>query len=244
MKQRVLRSYDDMTHVYGRIFGIIALAAMLIMPVVLCLAFKTTPDWSGFGGGTIGTLGMFWAVCIIEFFTYVPMLGSAGSYISFITGDVTTLKVPCALNAMNNAKVNANSEEGELISTIAITIASIVTIIIAAVGIIIIATTGMADILSSATLSSAFKNALPAMFGGLAVAFISKNWKLSIVPVVLALVLFISLPSSFVAKNGTMFVPVFATISILVARLMYKKGFLGPQGNVGQESEVAENKTE
>lgn len=243
MKQRVIRSYDDMTHVHGRIFGVIALAAMLLMPVVLCLAFGVMPDWSGIGGRTISILITYWAVCIIEFFTYVPMLGSAGSYISFFTGDVTTLKVPCALNAMTNAKVTANSEEGELISTIAITIASIITIIVAAIGIIIIAVSGMDDILNSEALAPAFENALPAMFGGLAVAFISRNWKLSIVPVVLALVLFIALPSSFVGKYGTMFVPVFALISIFAARLMYKKGFLGPQGNV-EQSEIAENKAE
>lgn len=237
MKTRVERSYDDMTHVHGRIWGIIILVAMLIMPVILCFAFDTPPDWSGIGGGTISILITYWAVCIIEFFTYVPMLGSAGSYISFITGDVTTLKVPCALNAMNNAHVSANSEEGELISTIAITIASIITITVAAIGILIIALSGIDDILNSEKLAPAFNNALPAMFGGLGVAFISRNWKVALVPVCLALVLFIALPSSFVGKYGTMFVPVFAVISILAARLMYKKGFLGAKDGEAPQSE-------
>ena len=36
---------------------------------------------------------------------------------------------------------------------------------------------------------------LPALFGGLGVAFVSKNWKIAIAPVLLMLVLFIFVPA-------------------------------------------------
>ena len=32
-------------------------------------------------------------------------------YLSFITGDISNLKLPCAIAAMNAAKVKPNSEE-------------------------------------------------------------------------------------------------------------------------------------
>jgi len=58
------------------------------------------------------------------------MLGSGGSYLGFVTGNLTNLKVPCALNAMEIAGVKPGTEEGELISTIAIAVSSIVTTLI------------------------------------------------------------------------------------------------------------------
>lgn len=37
---------------------------------------------------------MYWAVGIVEIFTYVPMLGAGGSYLSFVTGNISNLKLP------------------------------------------------------------------------------------------------------------------------------------------------------
>lgn len=62
------------------------------------------------------------------------MLGTGGSYLGFVTGNLTNLKVPCALNAMEAAKVRPGSEEGEVISTIAIASSSIVTTLVIALG--------------------------------------------------------------------------------------------------------------
>ncbi|MFR4009250.1 MAG: hypothetical protein ACLT0Y_08275 [Christensenellales bacterium] len=57
---------------------------------------------------------IFWTVGTIEVFTYAPMLGAGGSYLGFVTGNLTNLKVPCALNAMRSAGVEPGSEEGEV----------------------------------------------------------------------------------------------------------------------------------
>ena len=63
---------------------------------------------------------VYWLSGIAEVITYAPMLGAGGTYLSFVTGNITNLKLPCGLNAMENAGVRANSEEGEVISTIAL----------------------------------------------------------------------------------------------------------------------------
>jgi hypothetical protein len=49
--------------------------------------------------GLVATMPMYWAVGIVETFTYVPMLGAGGAYLSFVTGNISNLKLPCALNA-------------------------------------------------------------------------------------------------------------------------------------------------
>ena len=166
---------------------------------------------------------MYWAVGIIEMFTFVPMLGAGGTYLSFITGNISNLKLPCAIDAMERADVKATSEEGEVISTIAIAVSSIVTTFIIIIGVVLIVP--ITPLLESPVLVPAFDMILPALFGGLAVVFISKNLKLSIAPVILMLALFIFVPALNASTVGIM-VPVGVVFTVITARILYKKGVL------------------
>jgi hypothetical protein len=166
---------------------------------------------------------MYWAVGAIETVTFVPMLGAGGSYLGFVTGNISNLKLPCALNALEQNQVSANSEDGEVISTIAIATSSIVTTIIIIVGVVCIVP--LTPILQAAVLQPAFEQILPALFGGLGVAFVSKNWKLAVAPVMLMLVLFIFIPALNSGTVGIM-VPVSALFTIAVGRILYKRGVL------------------
>jgi hypothetical protein len=55
--------------------------------------------------------------------------------------------------------------------------------------------------------------------------FISKNLKLSIAPIILMLALFILVPALNAGTVGIM-VPVGVLFTVLVARILYKKGIL------------------
>jgi hypothetical protein len=151
------------------------------------------------------------------------MLGAGGSYLSFVTGNISNLKLPVALNALEQAGVSINSEEGEVTSTIAIAVSSIVTTLIIIFGVILIVP--LRPILSAPVLEPAFAQILPALFGGLAVVFISKNWRISVAPVILMLVLFIFVPALNAGTVGIM-VPVGVLFTIGVSRILYKKHML------------------
>ena len=150
------------------------------------------------------------------------MLGTSGTYLSFVTGNVTALKVPAALNAMESAGIKPNTEEGEVISTIAIATASIVTTIVIAVGVFCFVP--LQPLLASEKLKPAFDNILSSLFGALGFVYISKNWKVSIVPVLFMIALFICVPG--LASSVGVLVPVGILISLGAARIMYKKGWL------------------
>ena len=213
----------EKTHQYGRMWGIIVGLVLLSFPAVLSIIFKTLPNWNVLLKGVLATAPMYWAVGIVEIFTYVPMLGAGGTYLSFVTGNISNLKLPCAIDAMERAGVKASDEEGEVISTIAIAVSSIVTTIIIIVGVILIVP--LTPVLESPILEPAFDMILPALFGGLAVVFISKNLKLSIAPIILMLVLFITVPALNAGTVGIM-VPVGVIFTVIVARILYKKGAL------------------
>ena len=216
-------SYMDSVHRDGRIWNLTVAALLLAFPVLVAIIFGVTPDWNALIMGLFATAPMYWAVGAIEVVTFVPMLGAGGAYLGFVTGNISNLKLPCALNALEQNGVSANSEEGEVISTIAIATSSIVTTLIIILGVILIVP--LTPILEAEVLVPAFEMILPALFGGLGVAFVSKNWKLAIAPIVLMLVLFIFVPALNSGTVGIM-VPVSALFTIAVGRILYKKGVL------------------
>lgn len=226
MEKTVLQqkeTYMDSVHRWGRIWGLSLMLLILAYPITVSMIFHAQVNWPAFVKGFIAIGPMYWAVGIVELFTYVPMLGAGGSYLSFVTGNISNLKLPCALDAMERAGVKSNSEEGEIISTIAIAVSSIVTTLIIIVGVVLIVP--LTPLLSSPVLAPAFSQLLPALFGGLAVVFISKNVRLSIAPVILMLVLFIFVPALNASTVGIM-VPVGVVFSLAVARILYKKGLV------------------
>ena len=216
-------NYMDSVHRDGRIWNLSVMVLLFLFPVAVAAIFGVMPDWSALLVGLIATAPMYWAVGVIETITYVPMLGAGGSYLSFVTGNISNLKMPCAINALEQNEVSAGSEEGEVISTIAIATSSIVTTLIIIVGVILIVP--LTPILSAPVLQPAFEQILPALFGGLGVAFVSKNWKIAVAPVILMLGLFVFVPALNSGTVGIM-VPVSAVFTILVARILYKKGVL------------------
>ena len=221
MKKQV--TYMDQVHAWGRIWNLSVMVILLMFPVSVCLIFGVLPDMRGLLMGLLATAPMYWAVGVVETFTFIPMLGAGGSYLSFVTGNISNLKLPCALNALEQAGVKANSDEGEVVSTIAIAVSSIVTTLIIVLGVVLLVP--LRPILEAPVLEPAFAQILPALFGGLGVAFVSKNWKIAVAPVALMLVLFIAVPALNAGTVGIM-VPVSVVFTLIVSRIMYKKGML------------------
>lgn len=215
-------SYIDSVHRDGRIWNLSAAVILMLFPVAVCLIFGVGIDWHGFLFGMLATAPMYWAVGIIETFTYVPMLGAGGSYLAFVTGNITNLKAPAALNALDIVGADIKTEEGEIVSTIAIAVSSIITTLIIVLGVLLI--TPLTPILNSPVLAPAFDQILPALFGGLGVVYISKNWKIAIAPVVLMLVLFIAIPA--LGSLVSVMVPVGVLFTLGVSRILYKKNLL------------------
>jgi hypothetical protein len=216
------RNYEENVHVYGRIWMLSAFLVMVMVPAAVCIYYDAWPGLTPVLKGLLGVAPIFWTVAVIEIITFTPMLGSGGSYLAFVTGNLANLKVPCALNAMENAKVKQGTLEGEVISTIAIATSSIVTTVIIAAGVLLL--TPLTPILNSEFMKPAFDNILPSLFGGLAVVYVSKNWKIAVAPLFFMAALFVLVPG--LANSVSILVPVGALIAIGAARLLYKKGYL------------------
>ena len=215
-------SYIDSVHRDGRIWNLSMVGILLLFPVMVSILFRAPVDWRGFMFGMLSTAPMYWAVGVIETFTYVPMLGAGGSYLAFVTGNITNLKAPAALNALELMGADVKTEEGEIISTIAIAVSSIITTLIIVLGVVLIVP--LTPVLNSLALAPAFDQILPALFGGLGVVYIARNWKIALAPVALMLILFLLIPG--LGSYVGILVPVGVLTALGVARILYKKGVL------------------
>ena len=220
-KTKTEKSYYDKVHNWGRISTVSALCVLLMFPMAICLYLNVFPSFANVMQGLLKVIPLYWSVAVVEVIFYTPMLGAGGTYLSFVTGNIVNLKLPCAISAMETAKVKSNTEEGEVISTIAIATSSIVTTIVLAIGIIIFAPF-LETFTESDVLKPAFKQVIPALFGSLGAGYFVKNWKISFAPIIIMLAILVFAPT--IGASTLIFPGIVA--SVLCAFLMYKAGFL------------------
>ncbi len=205
------KDYFDKVHRWGIMWTIGAILMLLSIPVLICIKLGVLPDGAALKQVLPQLMTLYWLTAIAEVIAYVPMLGAGGTYLSFVTGNISNLKLPVGLNAMNSAKVKANTEEGEVIATIAIGVSAIVTTVIIAAGVIVFSLFVGPEVLQAPSIKPAFDFVLPALFGALAASYFEKYWKLVIVAVLVGVIVLIFSPSMGV---GTlMFITIVATLA-------------------------------
>lgn len=98
------RSYMDSTYTWGNIFMATAICVLVAVPVAICLKFNAWPTFKQVFNGLLKVIPIFWTSAILEIVVYAPMLGTGATYLSFVTGNITNLKLPCVLNSRELAK--------------------------------------------------------------------------------------------------------------------------------------------
>ncbi len=226
-----MSDYLYRTHTLGRISTIIAMAVMLGIPTVICTVYDIWPTLSSVVATAGPLLAMFIPSALSEVISFTPITGSSG-YIASIMGNVSNIKFPCAIGALERTKSSSGTEQGEVIATCAMCISGIVTTLIVALGVVLLIP--LQPVLTSPVVATATKYVMPALFGSMATSFfLNKNagayvihgkMKLSITILLLLMALFLIFPM-LIPQQG--YVLMFSIpVVILVARVFYKKGIV------------------
>lgn len=202
--------YINSVHIWGRVWSIGALVVLFMVPVVFSLYYNAWPPINDVLAALAKVAPLFWVSSIVEVIAFTPMLGAGGAYLSFVTGNISNLKLPCAMSILQKEKVSATSEEGEILSTISVASSAITTTIIIAVGIFMLNPI-FSEIKDTAIVKSVLPYVTAALFGALAAGYMRKYWKVAIAPIFAGVVVLIFSPLFGV---GTL---VFVTIVVSVA---------------------------
>lgn len=221
-QQKFFEAFNNSLHRIGRITMILMILLLLGVPVAFGMMTGLSPDWGGFVNGIIKVAIIYYPTSIVEFLIYTPMLGVGGSYLSFITGNVTNMRIPCAMNAASIAKTQPGTAEHEIVSTIAVATSAITTTLVIVLGVLCLVP--LQPVLQSPVLQPAFDNVVPALFGALGLKYFAKSLRLSAPPLILMSALCIAVPS-LIHQTSTMMIPVGA-LALMLGFLLWKKNKL------------------
>jgi hypothetical protein len=158
--------YINTMHRLGRLGMCGAILIMLGMPTVLGLRFHALPAAAQTIRAALPLLIIFVPSNLFEVISYTPILGSA-IYLTLITGEVVNLKLPVVNNALKLTGAEPGSEEADVISSIAVSVAAFVTIGVVTVGVLL--SIPLQPFLTTPAVKIVSVNILPALFGALSV---------------------------------------------------------------------------
>ncbi|MGN0483632.1 MAG: hypothetical protein ACI4HI_08785 [Lachnospiraceae bacterium] len=224
-------------HKWSRIGTVIILLYMVAIPFIVLSYYHSIPSLHEvFNLSTISILMIYIPVGISEALSYTPILGSS-SYLTFITGNIMNLKLPCAVNAMKLAKKEPNTPEGEAVSCLAVSVSSIMTIVILAIAALL--STWISPIFELPAVKTASNYLIPALFGSLTLGLFAntksgkkvvKNGIAGVIPVlviVTVLSLFVRITSGGSLFGAIGFLILFMLpVAIISSRILWKKGII------------------
>ena len=221
-RQQYLEQFNNGLHRLGRFTMISVILILTAVPFIMGAIFGVSPDGSGFLAGYLKVAVVYLPVSLVEFLVYAPMLGVGGSYLSFITGNVTNMKIPCAMNSKDIAGTEVGTPENEIISTISIATSAIVTTLVIVVGVVLLVP--LQPVLSNEALLPAFNNVVPALFGALGLKYFSKSPKIAVIPLMFMSLICIFVPS-MIDQTSILLIPC-GGMALAIGFILFKKGKL------------------
>lgn len=218
----MMEQYNKSLHRLGRFLLVVSVILLIGLPFAIGKINSAATDWNGFVKGFVNVAIIYYPISIVEFLIYTPMLGVGGSYISFITGNVTNMKIPCVMNAQDIAGTKPGTPEQEIVSTISTATSAIVTTIVIAIGVILIVP--LQPVLNNPVLKPAFDYILPALFGALGLKYFIKSPLIAVIAVGAVSLLCILVPS-MCGQASTLMI-VCGVLSLGIGYLLFKKGKL------------------
>lgn len=212
-KEKFLEEFNRQQHRLGRIMLIAAAVLLLAVPFLLGGIYRAFPDLKSFFNGFIKVGMVYIPVGIVEFLVYAPMLGNGGSYLTFLTGNVTNLKIPCAMNARDIAKTEVGTVENEIISTLSVASSSIVTMLVIFAGVLLLV-----------PLTPAFDTVVPALFGALGLKYFRKSMKIAAIPLISMTLLCVLVPGA-ISQTSILLIPA-GGMALVIGYVLWKKNKL------------------
>jgi len=160
-----------------------------------------------------GAFGVSW---IVQPIAYYGAIGTAGSYLSWVVGSVVDIRLPAVTMAQKIADVESGTEEGEVISMLAVAVSVFVSVSMVTVFTII----GTQVIpLLPAFVTGSFNYILPALFGAVYVSLAKKNMRMGLGTLAVAIVVLVL--ASHTSIKGAIVNLFVVIMGMVVARIVY-----------------------
>lgn len=189
-------------HFWGKITLWVAVLFCLLPCLYLSFIKGYHPGWPTILAGLVAiasTSGVYW---VVEPISYFPILGISGTYMSFLSGNISNMRLPCAAAAQNALKTEPGSKKAEMAGILGIAASILINVLtltlLVLVGTVIV--TKLPD-----GVKASFIYVLPGVFGAMFMNFAMQGFMYAL----------FALPVG-VLLNFTGIIPAFAKIPLSV----------------------------
>ena len=160
--------YLPKMHRIGKVIGVLAVVASFMPALCLGVVYGLWPDWAALGTAALTAVSSFGVLWFVEPLSYYPVVGPMGTYMAFVSGNISNMRIPCASMAQVAAEVEPGTEKGSIVATIGMGVSIVINTLVLSAG--VIAGQAVLSMLPAAVVS-ALNFLLPALFGALLVQF-------------------------------------------------------------------------
>lgn len=166
-----MENYAKATHFWGRLTLSLGILLSFALPIYLSFVMGYHPGFALIFNAFLAYAAVIAVVWFVEPIMYYPVLGSAGTYIAFFTGNISNMCLPAVAACQDAVGVEPSSQKGEIVATLGISAASLVNklilvpVILAGLWLLTVIPEGIQEI---------FPYVLPAIFGAVFVQFAGK----------------------------------------------------------------------
>lgn len=215
-------SFYTRIHILGRLTVCMTLLFFLAVPAGLAAVNHMPVELGTILRNAVPILITFTIAGVCENLSFAPIIGSGALYMACVTGNVSNMKIPAAINAMEIAGYTPGSERGDVISIIAVASSTVVTTVIVLLGMLFLAPV-FEPVYNNPFLQPAFQNMIPALFGALLFPYFKKYPKESLVPVAASVAVIFMTGRSFFGTNQSYIMIGIILLSSLYSFRLYKR---------------------
>lgn len=182
--------YTPQINRIGKITGYLGVLVAFTPAIVLAVVYGIIPKPAALLTAFISGSSAFGVLWFVEPISYFPVVGPAGTYMAFLSGNISNMRIPCASMAQVAAEVEPGTEKGSIIATLGMAVSIIINVSVLTIG-AILGSSVLAMLPDS--VKAALNYLLPALFGALFVQFGMKMIKHSVIMVVIAFALYFAI---------------------------------------------------
>ena len=209
---------------WGRLTSLIGVAASFFPVVILSFVFKVVPALDAIAAAATIRISACLVYYFIEPISFQPVLGIPGTYMAFLSGNLSNLRVPCSSVAQQAAGVEEGTPEGAVLSTIGVAVSIVVNLAILTLGVFL----GSQIIaLIPESVVNALVYLVPALYGAMLMQMILYAPKIALIAVPLSIITLAISKTGIFDSSMAILISVFG--SIIIGRFLMKTGWLDDQ---------------
>ena len=209
---------------WGRLTSLLGVVASFVPLAVLAIVFDIMPALDAI----VAAATIRISACVVYYFvepiSFQPVLGIPGTYMAFLSGNISNLRVPCSSVAQEAAGVEAGTPEGAVLSTIGVAVSIVVNLLILTAGVLL-----GAQIIAMIpeSLVNALVYLVPALYGAMLMQMVLYAPKIAAIAVPLGIITLVISKMGLFDSSVAILISVFG--SIIIGRMLMKTGWLDDQ---------------